>query len=86
MSHFQGNPFDKVKQQTNIDPNDIHKVANSVKNADFSDEKTVRDLVQQLATMADKPISKSKEDRIVETITKNNMPMDMDTLNEMLKR
>ncbi|TRM12583.1 stage VI sporulation protein F [Lentibacillus cibarius] len=86
MSSSQDNLFGKVQEQSNINTNDIYKVANSVKNADFSDEQTVRDLVQHLAQMADKPISKAKEDRIVETITNNNMPVDMQTLNKMFKK
>ncbi|RYG73617.1 stage VI sporulation protein F [Lentibacillus lipolyticus] len=86
MSNSQDNLFDKVQKQTDLNPNDIYKVADSVKNADFSDETTVRQLVQNLAKMADQPISKSKEDKIVETITKNNMPVDMQTLNKMFKK
>jgi len=86
VSNFQDNLFDKVQQNSDISPNEVYKVANSVKNADFSDEKTVRALVQRLAKMANKPISKAKEDKIVESITKNNMPMDMQTLNKMFKK
>ncbi|QKY69213.1 stage VI sporulation protein F [Lentibacillus sp. CBA3610] len=86
MSNFQDNLFDKVQQNSDISPNDIHKVADSVKQADFSDEKTVRDLVQRLSKLANKPIPKEKEDKIVESITKNNMPMDMQTLNKMFKK
>lgn len=86
MSNLENKLFDKVKQNSNISPNDIQKVADSVKQANFSDEKTVRDLVNRLAKLADKPISKEKEDKIVEAITKNNMPMDMQTLNKMFKK
>ncbi|SFE45464.1 Stage VI sporulation protein F [Lentibacillus persicus] len=86
MSNLENKLFDKVKQNSNISPNDIQKVADSVKQANFSDEKTVRDLVKRLAKLADKPISKEKEDKIVEAITKNNMPMDMQTLNKMFKK
>ncbi|WP_425434292.1 stage VI sporulation protein F [Lentibacillus persicus] len=86
VSNLENKLFDKVKQNSNISPNDIQKVADSVKQANFSDEKTVRDLVKRLAKLADKPISKEKEDKIVEAITKNNMPMDMQTLNKMFKK
>ncbi|MFD1360569.1 stage VI sporulation protein F [Lentibacillus salinarum] len=86
MSNFQDKLFDKVQQNSDINPKEIHKVADSVKQADFSDEKTVRQLVQRLAKMANKPIPKAKEDKIVESITKNNMPMDMQTLNKMFKK
>lgn len=40
-----------------MNPTDIFKVANSVQNADFSDETTVRDLVNKLSQLANKPIS-----------------------------
>ncbi|ALX47968.1 stage VI sporulation protein F [Lentibacillus amyloliquefaciens] len=86
MSNFEDNLFDKVQKNSSISPNDIQKVADSVKQANFSDEKTVRDLVKRLSKLADKPISKAKEDKIVEAITKNNMPMDMQTLNKMFKK
>ncbi|SHF57057.1 stage VI sporulation protein F [Ornithinibacillus halophilus] len=80
------NIFDKLQNDANIDPSQVYKVADQVKNADFSDEKTVRKLVRHLAKMANKPISKEKEDKIVKTITSNNMPMDMNTLNQMFKK
>ncbi|SFA73582.1 Stage VI sporulation protein F [Lentibacillus halodurans] len=86
MSNFQDKLFDKVQQNSDISPNEIYKVADSVKQADFSDEKTVRSLVRRLANLANKPISKEKEDKIVESIIKNNMPMDMQTLNKMFKK
>lgn len=86
VSNFEDNLFDKVQKNSSISPNDIQKVADSVKQANFSDEKTVRDLVKRLSKLADKPISKAKEDKIVEAITKNNMPMDMQTLNKMFKK
>ncbi|GEN53904.1 stage VI sporulation protein F [Halobacillus litoralis] len=85
MNDFQKNIFDHLKKKANIDPEDVFKVANSVQNADFSDEKTVRRLVRQLAKVANKNVSKSKEDKIVEAITKQNMPLDMNTLGKFLK-
>ncbi|WP_246206602.1 stage VI sporulation protein F [Virgibacillus ihumii] len=86
MSNSWNDPFDQLQQQADINPDQIYKVAESVKNADFSDETTVRALVQKLAKIAGKPISKAKEDKIVQSITDNNMPMDMQTLNQLFKK
>ncbi|WP_010095925.1 stage VI sporulation protein F [Ornithinibacillus scapharcae] len=86
MSNNSHNPFDKIQQSTGINPNDIFKVADSVKNADFSDEKTVRRLVRQLAKMANKPISKEKEDKIVKSITNNKVPADLNSLSQLFKK
>lgn len=84
MSEKQSNLFSQIKKKTNINPTDIFKVANSVQNADFSDETTVRDLVKKLSQMANKPISKEKEDKIVEAIVKNKLPMDSKQINKFL--
>ncbi|MBA2173865.1 stage VI sporulation protein F [Halobacillus locisalis] len=85
MSDFQKNIFDHLKKNANIDADEVFSVANSVQNADFTDEKTVRRLIRQLSKMANKPVSKQKEDKIVEAITKQNMPLDMNTLGKFLK-
>lgn len=84
MSNFQKNMFDKIQEKSNINPDEIYKVADSVKNADFSDEQTVRNLIRQLSNMANKPISKEKEDKIVESIIKNKIPLDSKSMNKFL--
>lgn len=86
MSSFQKGMFDKIQKNANISPDEIYKVADSVKNADFSDERTVRNLIRQLAMLANKPISKEKEDKIVEAIVKNKIPMDSKSINNLLDK
>lgn len=83
MNNFQKDMFDKINQRANISPEEIYQVADSVKHADFSDEKTVRDLIQRLSRLANKPVSKDKEDKIVEAIVKNKVPMDSKTMNKL---
>ncbi|SFL84883.1 Stage VI sporulation protein F [Gracilibacillus orientalis] len=85
MSDFKQNMFDQIQNNSNIQPDQIMKVAQAVQNADFSDEKTVRKLVKQLAQLSDKPVSKQKEDKIVKAITNNNMPKDMNSLSKLFK-
>lgn len=86
MSNKSNNPFDKIQQGAGISPSEIYKVADSVKNADFSDEKTVRRTVRQLAKMANKPISREKEDKLVKSITNNKVPGDLNSLNQLFKK
>ncbi|MFD1413870.1 stage VI sporulation protein F [Oceanobacillus jeddahense] len=86
MNNFQKGMFDKIQKNTNIQPDEVYKVADSVKHADFSDEKTVRNLVRQLSQMANKPLSKEKEDKIVQSIVKNKMPGDVNSLNNLFKK
>lgn len=86
MNNFQKGLFDKIQQKAKINPDDVYKVADSVKHADFSDEKTVRRLVRQLSKLANKPVSKQKEDKIVQSIVRNDIPMDMNSLNKLFKK
>lgn len=85
MKDFQKNMFEQIQNKSNISPEEIVKVANSVQTADFSDEATVRSLVKQLSKMANKPISKEKEDKLVKSITKNNLPKDISSLGQLFK-
>ncbi|MFG6114513.1 stage VI sporulation protein F [Halobacillus sp. MO56] len=86
MSDFQRNLFDQIQKKSNVSPDEIFKVADSVKNADLSDEKTIRNLVRQLSRMANRPVSKEKEDKIVKAIINQNMPLDMNSLNQLFKK
>jgi len=78
------NPFNRIKQSTNITPDEIYNIAESVKHANFNDEQTVRQLIQHLAKVANRSISQAKEDQIVEMIVNNNVPMNMDELKDLL--
>lgn len=82
----KNNPFEKIRQLTNLNPSDIYKIADSVKHANFSDEQTVRNLVKKLARMANKSVSKEIEDKIVNAITSNNIPADIDSLNKYIDK
>lgn len=83
---LQKDLFGKIQQGANINPEDVYAIADSVKDANFSDEHTVRQLVRQLAQIANKPISKEKEDQIVASITKNKLPSDMNSLNQLFNK
>ncbi len=85
MSNFQKGVFDKLKQSANIDSDEVYQVAESLQGADFSDEQTVHHLVRHLAKMANKPLTKEQEIQIVNSITKSNMPTDMESLNNLFK-
>ncbi|MDQ0158495.1 stage VI sporulation protein F [Alkalibacillus salilacus] len=83
---FQQSIFDHLKESANISSDDILQVAQSVQNADFSDERTVRQLVRHLARMARKPLSQEREDKIVKTIVHQNGSLDASTLQQIFKK
>ena len=86
MSNLEKGLFDKLQQSANVNPDDIYKTAEAVKNANFNDEQTVRQLVQHLSRIANKRISKEKEDKIVASIISNQIPMDLQSLNQYFEK
>jgi hypothetical protein len=78
--------MDQIQKKTNVRPDELLKLANSVSSTNLKDEAAVRQLIAQVAKLANKPVSKEKEDQIVKAITTNNMPMDFASLAKMFNK
>lgn len=76
--------FKNVEKKTGVDMNEVLRLANSLQGANFKDEKTVRRIVRQVAKIANKPVPKELEDKMVKTITKDGSKLDMGTISKML--
>jgi DNA polymerase III delta prime subunit len=86
-NHMSSNEFfDFIENKTGVKMHDVFKLANSLQNANFQDKKTVRRIVKEVARMANRPVSKEKEDKIVNSIVKGDVPTDLASLSNMLKR
>ena len=46
----------------------------------LKDENTLRDVIKTLSNMTNKPVSKDKEDKIIDTILKNKVPSSVDKM------
>ena len=46
----------------------------------MKDEKTLREVVQQISQMTGKEVTKEKEDKIVNAIMKDNVPQNIDKM------
>lgn len=75
--------FKKIETTTKMDRSTIMNVAESVKNANFQDEKVVRNLISQLSNMTGKSVNKQTEEQIIKAVTSKNMPLDMKGLSQM---
>ncbi|HEX7065449.1 MAG TPA: stage VI sporulation protein F [Bacillales bacterium] len=78
--------FDDIEKKTNVKKDDVFQLANSVQNADLTDDRTVRRLITQVSQLAGVPVSKEKEDRLVKTIVNNEIPLDFSTLAKMFNQ
>ncbi len=81
------NPFfDHIEKKTNVKKEDIFSLANSIANANFQDEETVRGIVSQVSQMANVEVSKEKEEKIVKAIVNNNIPLNFSSLSKMFNQ
>ncbi|MEI3604724.1 stage VI sporulation protein F [Pseudogracilibacillus sp. SE30717A] len=72
--------MNKIEESSNISVDEIYNIAHAIQFQDLSDESTVRSLVRRLSSMANRPISKEKEDQIVRSIINNEIPSSMESL------
>jgi hypothetical protein len=81
------NPFfDNIEKKTGVNMGELMKLAQSLQSANFKDENTVRDVIQKVSKIANKPVSKEKEEKIVKAIMKNDMPLDLASLTKMFDK
>ena len=81
-NHF----FKKVENKTGVDMNEILKLVQSLQNANFKDEKTVRSIVKKVSRIANKPVSKELEDQMVQSIVQDGNKLDFNYLAKMMNK
>jgi uncharacterized protein (DUF2267 family) len=77
---FGDNFFKRVENKTNVDKNTIMSLAKKLQNNNMKDEKTLREVIQEISSMTGKEVSKEKEDKIINAIVKDNVPKDIDKM------
>lgn len=80
------NFFDNIEKKTGVKMNDVMKLANSLQNSNLKDEKTLRNVIKQVSKLANKPVTKQKEDQIVNAVINNNMPGDINSIMKMFNK
>ena len=83
---MDNNFFKNIEKKTGVNMKDVFELANSVQNANFKDEKTVRSIVQRVGQIANKPVTKELEDKIVNTLINGDQKVDMNTIAKMVNK
>ncbi len=65
---------------------DIFDLANSLQNANFKDEKTVRGVIRRVSQIANKNVPKDMEDKIVKSIVKDGKQLDFNQISKMINK
>lgn len=78
--------FRKIEERTGVKMEDVFKLSNSVQNANFKDEKIVRDLIKKVGQLANKPVKKDTEDQIVKAIVNKPDQVNFNNIAEMINK
>lgn len=77
---FNDNFFKKVENKTNVSKDTIVSLANKLQNSNMKDENTIKEVINDICNITGKTISKEKEEKIINTILKDNIPKNIDKL------
>ena len=72
--------FKKVENKTNVNKDTIISLANKLQNSNMKDEKTIREVIEEISEMTGKEVSEEKKDKIVNAILKDNIPQNIDKM------
>ncbi|MBT2735016.1 stage VI sporulation protein F [Neobacillus sp. C211] len=78
--------FKNIEKKTGVNMKDILDLANSLQNANFKDEKTVRNVIRRVSQIANKPVNKEMEDQIVKSIINDGKQLDLNTISNMINK
>ena len=77
---FKDNLFNKFEKKTNINKETILQLANKLQNNNMKDEKTLREIIKDIATLTGKEVTKEKEDKIINAIINDKVPKNIDSM------
>jgi hypothetical protein len=78
--------FKNIEKKTGVNMKDILDLANSLQNANFKDEKTVRNVIRRVSQIANKPVNQEMEDQIVKSIINDGKQLDLNTISNMINK
>ncbi len=76
--NFSDNFFKKIEKKTNVNKETILSLANKLQEGNMKDENTLKEVINDLAKMTGREVSKEKEQKIINTIMNDNVPKDLD--------
>lgn len=77
--NFTDGFFKKIEKRTNVSKDTILSLANKLQ-GNLKDEKSLREVIQELSKMTGKEINKEKEDKIISAVKNDKIPENMDKM------
>ncbi|MCK1992828.1 sporulation protein [Peribacillus muralis] len=83
---MDNNFFKNIEGKTGVNMKDVLELANSLQGANFKDESTVRNVIKRVSKIANKPVNKEMEDKIVHSIVAEGNKLDFGTISNMINK
>ncbi|MGG4267286.1 stage VI sporulation protein F [Peribacillus simplex] len=83
---MDNNLFKNIEGKTGVNMKEVLELANSLQGADFKDETTVRSVIKRVSKIANKPVNKETEDKIVHSIVSEGNKLDFGTISNMINK
>lgn len=77
---FKDSLFNRIEQKTNINKETILNLANKLQNNNMKDEKTLREVIQDISKLTGKEVTKEKEEKIINAIINDKVPKNIDKM------
>lgn len=76
--------FRQIERKTGLDFEEILALANAISYADFTDERQVRKIVRKVSEVANRPVSREMESKLVQSILQDGQSLSLDQLQRMI--
>lgn len=80
MINFSDNFFKKIEKKTNVGKDTILALATKLQQNNLKDEKTLREVIQDLSKMTGRIVDKEKEDKIISAVQNDKVPKNIDKM------
>lgn len=77
---FTDNFFKKIESKTKVNKETILGLADKLQKNDLKDEKTLKEIIQELGRMTGKNVSEEKQQKIIDAVINDKVPKDLDNL------
>lgn len=72
--------FSKVEKKTHVNKDNIINIASRLNEGNMKDPSTLSGIIQELAGLTGKTVSKEKEDKIIDLILNDKVPTNVDKM------
>ncbi len=77
---FSDSFFKRVEKKTNVNKETILDLAKKLQEGNLKDERTLREVINELSQMTGRPVSEENQKKIIDAVVNDNVPKDIDKM------